>query len=60
MVRLLSIELIIKYAKFDMHFIQCRTSTDISGIVNEFAHNMSRTISNLYTYPFNLQLVRKT
>ena len=22
--------------QFDLHFIQCRTSTDISGIINEF------------------------
>ena len=38
--------------------IQCQTSTGISRIVNEFI--MSRTIFNMYTYPFNPQLLIKT
>ena len=38
--------------QFDVHFSQCQTSTDISGIVNQFVQ-MSRTISNMYTYPFD-------
>ena len=40
--------------QFNVHFIQCQISTDISGIVNGFVQNMSRTISNMHTYLFNL------
>ena len=44
--------------QFDVHFIQCQTSADILGIMNKFV-SVSRTISNMYTYPFIPQICDK-
>ena len=33
-------------SQFDVHFIQCQTSTDISGIVNEFV----QYVQNYFQY----------
>ena len=42
----------------DVHFTECQTFTDVSGIVNEFTQYV-RNYYHMYTYPFNPQLVIK-
>ena len=34
--------------QFDVHFIQCHTSTDILGIVNEFFQHVQNQFQNVY------------
>ena len=43
--------------QFDVHFIQCQTSIDISGIANEFVQYVQNY--SQYVYPFKPQLVLK-
>ena len=44
--------------QFDVHCIHCQTSTDILGIVNEFAQYVQNYFQYVYK-PFNSQLVIK-
>ena len=54
LVRLLLVKQIIK----DVNFM-CQTSTYVLGIMNEFVQYV-QNISNIYTYPFNPEMVIKT